>query len=133
MIRLLLRIVCAFRGHRWELHWTNKPSDYFDPNLCSSVGCKCARCGSGHFYLDAELVRGNKIKYLLLALGLAALSGCVEPDRRVPDQELRRRLFFECLKSAPAGPQSTKYNDWDEVVSECGDQALMLSYPTRTP
>jgi hypothetical protein len=35
------------------------------------------------------------------------------------DKQDQRRIFFECLRSLPAGPQATKYNDWDEVVQAC--------------
>lgn len=43
------------------------------------------------------------------------------------DLELRREIFNECLASVPKGPTSVKYNDWEEVVSACGDQADTLS------
>lgn len=48
---------------------------------------------------------------IFLLLGL--LVGC---DRAEVDQQLRREIFMECLGKAPAGPVSTKYNDWAEVV-----------------
>ena len=60
-------------------------------------------------------------KMMLIALVL--LSGCgdkgVFEDIAEPDQCLRAELFQACLKSLPSGPQVTKYNDWDEVVSSC--------------
>jgi hypothetical protein len=31
------------------------------------------------------------------------------------------------MRSLPAGPQAAKYNDWSEVVSECGTQAQALA------
>lgn len=34
---------------------------------------------------------------------------------------------MECLRTAPAGPQSTKYNDWDEVVEACGSEAYYIA------
>lgn len=45
----------------------------------------------------------------------------------VSDQCLRRELFNECMKSLPAGPISTQYNDWDDVVSECRSYAWSVS------
>ena len=48
-------------------------------------------------------------------------SGCdnMEPWRAIVDQQKRVELFQSCLVALPAGPQSTKYNDWDEVVEAC--------------
>lgn len=48
-------------------------------------------------------------------------------DERVSNLCLQREIFNECMKMLPAGPLATKYNDWDEVVSECGKQAYYLS------
>lgn len=66
---------------------------------------------------------------LLSVLLLAACSRDDKPfiDERVANQCLRRELFNECMKSLPAGPVATKYNDWDEVVAECGSQAYYMS------
>jgi len=64
-----------------------------------------------------------------------ALCGCAPPAKDAgiaadwPDQNLRRQVFMECLEKAPAGPQATKYNDWDEVVEACGQQAYYISLP----
>lgn len=44
------------------------------------------------------------------------------------DQCLRARLFEQCLKALPAGPQATKYNDWDEVVHQCELAAYRNSF-----
>jgi hypothetical protein len=67
---------------------------------------------------------------LLTVLLLAACSKDDNPfiDERVANQCLRRELFNECMKSLPAGPLATKYNDWDEVVAECGSQAYYMSH-----
>ena len=62
---------------------------------------------------------------LLLIFGLL-LVGCDQPDYW-PDQAMRRRMFAECLARIPKGPEVTRYNDWDEVVQECGHQAYYLS------
>lgn len=70
----------------------------------------------------------------LVIVAVALLAAC---DRSPPappeyiDQCLRREMFESCLTRAPAGPTVTKYNDWDEVVSECGSQAYYLSIRPR--
>lgn len=43
------------------------------------------------------------------------------------DQTKRTTIFMDCLKALPAGPQSTKYNDWDEVVNACESAAYYQS------
>lgn len=54
------------------------------------------------------------------------LSGCGE-SRPYADYEYsaakRAAAFKECMAAVPAGPQTTTYNDWDEVVSECRNYA----------
>jgi hypothetical protein len=60
---------------------------------------------------------------LALAVAALALVGCAQQDTAVIDQCLRREIFAQCLSAVPPGPQDTKYNDWSEVVSECGSQA----------
>lgn len=57
----------------------------------------------------------------LILLATLVLAGCSDPPQRtwVVDQCQRREAFKGCLAALPAGPQATKYNDWDEVVSEC--------------
>lgn len=58
------------------------------------------------------------------------LSGCVpEVPKKTwaNDQCLRAELFQACLRSLPAGPTASKYNDWDEVVSECESAAYRQS------
>lgn len=64
------------------------------------------------------------------------LAGCEQPEpvqepepkvRCQYDQDIRREILMECLRVVPAGPAATKYNDWSEVVEECGDQAGYLS------
>lgn len=69
----------------------------------------------------------------LLAIAVAImLSGCDSPERWEPDQAVRQRLFQACLESVPEGPARTVYNDWSEVVNECGDQAYYQSL-TKVP
>lgn len=83
------------------------------------------------------------MKYLalILALALAACDGkhssettayASDPGEVViTDQCLRRELFNECMKALPAGPVATKYNDWDEVVSQCGREAYYMAKRKR--
>lgn len=56
--------------------------------------------------------------------------GCTEIAG--PDQCLRREIFQQCMKALPAGPQATKYNDWDEVVSQCESAAYYQSLKKKT-
>ncbi len=56
--------------------------------------------------------------------------GCMESTG--PDQCLRREIFQQCMKALPAGPQATKYNDWDEVVGECESVAYYQSLKKKT-
>ena len=65
---------------------------------------------------------------ILLALLLTACNETkIIKENQVNDQCLRRELFNECMKSLPAGPVSTHYNDWDDVVSECKAYAWSVS------
>jgi uncharacterized protein YcfL len=66
-------------------------------------------------------------KYLCILAALM-LAGCEPPEQSwYYDQDIRQSVFMECLQRAPAGPVSTKYNDWSEVVDECGAQATSIS------
>ena len=61
-------------------------------------------------------------------LTLVLMAGCSEPAQMpTPDQCLRSTLFQACMKSLPAGPQSTQYNDWDDVVDSCASAAYYQS------
>ena len=66
---------------------------------------------------------------LLLLVGSMGLlaAGCNAPQWG-PEKKLQQELFFKCMKHLPAGPSATKYNDWDDVVSECGTQARDMSW-----
>ena len=55
-----------------------------------------------------------------LTLTLLLITSCEKKDRTMHDMCLQREIFKECMDSLPAGPTSTHYNDWDEVVKECG-------------
>jgi hypothetical protein len=74
----------------------------------------------------------NLLKYAgVAAIWFSALlvSGCKNGpfESTGYDQCMRAKLFKECMAMLPAGPRETRYNDWDEVVSECGSQALYQS------
>lgn len=68
----------------------------------------------------------------IVAIGLL-LAGCDEVKGPVVNQEIRERLFFQCLERIPKGPEQTKYNDWDEVISECGTQAYYMALNRTVP
>lgn len=58
-------------------------------------------------------------KLLFMMLSAIFLSGCDEIAPPKPDQKLRNEIFERCLQKLPAGPTTTMYNDWDEVVNSC--------------
>ena len=39
----------------------------------------------------------------------------------------RNEVFQQCISNLPNGPQVTKYNDWDEVVSQCDGAAYYIA------
>lgn len=67
----------------------------------------------------------------ILILGLTIiLTGCNmngELESWQTDQALRQKIFKDCMESLPAGPQSTHYNDWSEVVDSCDTAAYRQS------
>jgi hypothetical protein len=68
-------------------------------------------------------------KAILLA-ACAALAGCefqAAGPTYEPDQCLRAQLFQQCLATVPKGPEAARYNDWDEVVSQCESAAYHQS------
>lgn len=69
------------------------------------------------------------IPLIALAIAALALTGCESPKypKYEPDQARRAELFQTCLKALPAGPISTQYNDWDEVVAQCSSSAYYQS------
>lgn len=69
----------------------------------------------------------STVNKLLLGLAVMVLCGCEQLQSPQPDQLLRHQYFMECLKALPAGPQSTKYNDWDDVVDSCASAAYYQS------
>ena len=71
---------------------------------------------------------------LLTACGKNASEYSVSTDTNeviIINACLQREIFNECMKVLPAGPTATKYNDWDEVVSECRVTSRHLSKRAR--
>lgn len=66
------------------------------------------------------------MKFAIL-IAAVLLAGCSDAPSDGPDQCLRAELFKACMAILPAGPLATKYNDWNEVVSECGNAAYYQS------
>ena len=66
------------------------------------------------------------MKLLIVAALALLVSGC-SVTRHENDPALERVIFKECMASLPAGPASTVYNDWDEVVAECRTTAFRQS------
>ena len=77
------------------------------------------------------------MKKLLLVFAVVTLTACgdkevsIMKNRYIPDQCLRAVIFEKCMRVLPAGPVATQYNDWDEVVSECGRQSYYQSIRNR--
>ncbi len=71
-------------------------------------------------------------KIALMLCSVTLLAACEpSPEHSTPDQCLRAQLFQQCLKALPAGPQSTKYNDWNEVILACDSASFYQSYRAR--
>jgi hypothetical protein len=64
----------------------------------------------------------NKILPLIIAV--IVLSGCC--GEKI-NRERRIEIFRDCLDRIPEGPQTTKYNDWAEVIKTCEDVAFYQS------
>jgi uncharacterized protein YcfL len=70
--------------------------------------------------------------FLFVVLMLLLLGGCGKHQNDyVWDQCLRIQLAQQCMVNLPAGPISTHYNDWDEVVYECDRRAESQSRRQR--
>lgn len=77
-------------------------------------------------------VLGALVRSAALLACVATTAACSEQTRGpAPDQCIRAELFKSCLAALPAGPQATKYNDWDEVVSACESAAYFQSLRKR--
>ena len=67
------------------------------------------------------------MKAILIAVCALVLAGCEKVQGPQPDQCMRAELFAKCLSLLPAGPSSTQYNDWSEVVDSCQNAAYYQS------
>lgn len=73
----------------------------------------------------------NKFLKSVTLVGAVSLLTACNPQPGTPasayqwmnDQALRAELFKTCMQILPAGPVSTHYNDWSEVVDSCEDSA----------
>ena len=59
---------------------------------------------------------------------LFVLAGCGQPEYGVTSKAVEQELFFRCLAALPAGPVESHYNDWAEVIAECGARARTLAW-----
>lgn len=66
---------------------------------------------------------------LSILIALLTVAGCtpVSDDVIQERKTLRIELFEKCMQLLPDDPQTTKYNDWAEVIEECGTQAYYMS------
>ena len=66
---------------------------------------------------------------LSILIVLLCVSGCdsMSDEAKQARKYLRISLFEKCMNLLPVGPLKTKYNDWAEVVDECGIQAYYMS------
>jgi len=72
------------------------------------------------------------MKYMFILTLALLLTACNEDDKNlkvVPkceikvDQEIRTKIFMQCIALAQKQPNSTTYNDTDEVVTACAGAA----------
>jgi hypothetical protein len=73
------------------------------------------------------------LRRLGLSVGIAiALAGCNAPPEELAwydqpnDPQVYAFTLHKCLAET-RGPNSTTYNDWDEAIQACGQQAGMVS------
>jgi hypothetical protein len=64
-----------------------------------------------------------------ILITLLFITGCTPPNNEElqAKKDLRIELFEKCMKLLPEGPKETHYNDWSEVIKECGTQAYYMS------
>lgn len=73
----------------------------------------------------------TKIAILVAAIAVAGCDAGPIAPAPVVDQCMRAELFQSCMKSLPAGPVATQYNDWDEVVDSCSSAAYYQALRRR--
>lgn len=74
------------------------------------------------------------LPFLVALLGawvILATQGC-DPDdldsHHAYDRCVEREAFAECMSLLPAGPVSTHYSDWNEVVESCSERASWTAW-----
>jgi len=61
-------------------------------------------------------------------LAAIVMAGCEQIKPPEPDQELRAKLFFQCLDKVPASPLVVgKDSEWADVVNACASTAYYMS------
>jgi hypothetical protein len=43
------------------------------------------------------------------------------------DQQLRQKIFCDCLKDVPKGPEVTGKSDWSKIVEKCSDHSYFAA------
>ena len=70
---------------------------------------------------------------LLVGLALTACDPTPEQQQYARSTSLQQTSFKECVAAVPAGPQTTTFNDWAEVVSHCRDYARNVAIVCMVP
>jgi len=67
----------------------------------------------------------------VIAFGVVFIGGLGYALYKMPawktDNVKYKTEYYQCINNLPAGPESTVYNDWDEVMEECQYIARKLS------
>ena len=90
-----------------------------------------AEIGRGIWSIRGELLIASPLA-VLFVWAVSALLAWKPPIDRI-DNEDYMRLYERCLAAVPAGPESTVYNDWDEVVRECKSLAYQRARREASP
>ena len=69
---------------------------------------------------------------LTISIACKLITSCEFKEETIQDRCLQRVIFKECMNSLPAGPVSTHYNDWDDVVGACEKVAWHKSWRKRS-
>lgn len=77
-------------------------------------------------------------KRLAFAVLILLVAGCARETSKEADalsaakSAYRKEIFDDCMQRLPAGPATTHYNDWDDVVEAC-DKVGYYQMNTRFP
>ena len=68
----------------------------------------------------------KKVVVINLCMGAffaSLIGGIIYAGYKAPrwetDNAIYKEEYYQCINNLPAGPESTVYNDWDEVMEEC--------------